>query len=344
MNKFIRSSSKSFLRTRTFTSSRFMKSNSFSRVFHLFNSLAARLVAFSFLNVFSLFSFSSSFERFFFFSSLSSSFYSSCSFTSRSFTARSFIDRFIFSFSFSSFSSSNSSISSRSFIFRSFTSKSFSDVEISIFRLINRDSFITKKTERVLTLMKHMKFSFEDFVIKTIENSSRRKQLLMNKKKWTCSFVKNNTKSREYFKHCRSKYQKELRIVNKLNCFETWNVKNIKKKSSFSTTMKFIKEIISQLLWFFRFIIISLRDENESNNTHTNDSIHEQRKATRWIIIFFILCYIHKFIKCNLWIVNWDLELHANETKRRVIQTLNHVELFVKYQRVLKQFKSLRTN
>jgi hypothetical protein len=183
----------------------------------------------------------------------------------------------------------------------------------------------------VLTLMKHMKLSFEDFVIKTIENSSRRKQLLMNKKKWTCSFVKNNTKSREYLEHCRSKYQKELRIVNKLNCFETWDVKNIKKKSSLSTTMKFIKEIISQLLWFLRFITISLRDENESNNTHANDSIHEQRKATRWIIIFFILCYIHKFIKCNLWIVNWDFQLHANETKRRVIQTLNHVELFVKY-------------
>jgi hypothetical protein len=59
---------------------------------------------------------------------------------------------------------------------------------------------------------------------------------------------------------------------------------------------------------------------------------------------FFILCYIHKFIKCNLWIVNWDLQLHANEIKRRVIETLNHVELFVKYRRVLKQFKSLRTN
>jgi hypothetical protein len=158
----------------------------------------------------------------------------------------------------------------------------------------------------MLTLMKHMKLSFEDFVIKTIENSSRRRQLLMNKKKWTCSFVKNNTKSREYFEHCRSKYQKELRIVNKLNCFETWNVKNIKKKSNFSTTMKFIKKITSQLLRFFRFIIISLRDENESNNTHANDSIHEQWKTTRWIIIFFILCYIHKLIKCNFWIVNWD--------------------------------------
>jgi hypothetical protein len=36
--------------------------------------------------------------------------------------------------------------------------------------------------------------------------------------------------------------------------------------------------------------------------------------------------------------------LHANETKRRVIETLNHVKLFVKYQRVLKQFKFLRTN
>jgi hypothetical protein len=152
----------------------------------------------------------------------------------------------------------------------------------------------------MLALMKHMKLSFENFVIKTIENSSRRRQLLMNKKKWTCSFVKNNTKSREYFEHCRSKYQKELRVVNKLNCFETWNVKNIKKKSSLSTTMKFIKKITSQLLRFFCFIIISLRDENESNNTHANDSIHEQRKATRWIIIFFILCYIHKFIKCNL--------------------------------------------
>jgi hypothetical protein len=98
------------------------------------------------------------------------------------------------------------------------------------------------------------------------------------------------------------------------------------------------------LLRFFRFIIISLRDENESNNKHANDSFHEQRKATRWIIIFFILCYIHKLIKCNLWIINWDFQLHANETKRRIIQTLNHVELFVRYQRVLKQFKSLRTS
>ncbi len=156
--------------------------------------------------------------------------------------------------------------------------------------------------------------------------------------------MNDNTKSRKYFEHCCSKYQKKLRVVNKLNCFETWNVKNIKKKSNLSTTMKFIKEIILQLLRFFRFIIISLRDENESNNKHANDSIHEQRKTTRWIIIFFILCYIHKFIKCNLWIVNWNLQLHANEIKRRVIETLNHVELFVKYRRVLKQFKFLRTS
>jgi hypothetical protein len=39
--------------------------------------------------------------------------------------------------------------------------------------------------------------------------------------------------------------------------------------------MKFIKKVISQLLRFFRFIIISLRDENKSNNTHANDLIHE---------------------------------------------------------------------
>jgi hypothetical protein len=73
----------------------------------------------------------------------------------------------------------------------------------------------------VLKLMRRMKLSFEDFVIKTIENSSRRRQLLMNKKKWIRSFVKDNTKSRKYLEHCRSKYQKELRVVNKLNCFET---------------------------------------------------------------------------------------------------------------------------
>jgi hypothetical protein len=85
----------------------------------------------------------------------------------------------------------------------------------------------------VLKLMKRMKFSFKNFVIKAIENSSRRRQLLMNKKKWIRSFVKNNTKSREYFEQCRSKYQKELRVVNKLNYFETWNVKNIKKNRVF---------------------------------------------------------------------------------------------------------------
>jgi hypothetical protein len=81
----------------------------------------------------------------------------------------------------------------------------------------------------MLKLMRRMKLSFEDFVIKTIENSSRRKQLLMNKKKWTCLFVNDNTKSRKYLEHYRSKNQKKLRVVNKLNCFETWNVKNKKK-------------------------------------------------------------------------------------------------------------------
>jgi hypothetical protein len=116
---------------------------------------------------------------------------------------------------------------------RSFTSKSFNDVEISIFRRINRDSFIIEKIESVLKLMRRMKLSFEDFVIKTIENSSRRRQLWMNKKKWIRSFVKNNTKSWKYFEYCRSKYQKELQVVNKLNCFKTWNVKNIKKNRVF---------------------------------------------------------------------------------------------------------------
>jgi hypothetical protein len=72
----------------------------------------------------------------------------------------------------------------------------------------------------MLTLMKHMKLSFKDFVIKTIENSSRKKQLLMKKKKEIYLFVKNNTKSRKYFEHYRSKYQKKLRIINKLNYFE----------------------------------------------------------------------------------------------------------------------------
>ncbi len=36
--------------------------------------------------------------------------------------------------------------------------------------------------------------------------------------------------------------------------------------------------------------------------------------------------------------------MHENEIKRRVIETLNHVELFVRYRRVLKQFKFLRTS
>jgi hypothetical protein len=76
MNKFIRSSSRSFLRTRTLTSFRFMNSNFFSRVFHLFNSLAARLIASSSLDVFFHFSSSSSFERF-----VSSSSWSSLSYS-----------------------------------------------------------------------------------------------------------------------------------------------------------------------------------------------------------------------------------------------------------------------
>jgi hypothetical protein len=53
-----------------------MRSNSFSRVFHLSNSLAARLVASSSFDALFLFSSSSSSERFVSFSSLSSSSYS----------------------------------------------------------------------------------------------------------------------------------------------------------------------------------------------------------------------------------------------------------------------------
>ncbi len=98
------------------------------------------------------------------------------------------------------------------------------------------------------------------------------------------------------------------------------------------------------MLRFFRFIITSLREENESSNWHANDSFYEQQKTTRWIIVFFILCFIHKLIKCNFWIVNWDLQLHAHKTKRRVIQTLNHVELSMNYKRVLKLFNFLHAS
>lgn len=78
--------------------------------------------------------------------------------------------------------------------------------------------------------------------------------------------------------------------------------------------------------------------------TRPADPCSNRDKATnhgRWITIIAILFYTYMPRTCTQWPTIWGLQLHANGTKRRVIQSLYHTGLTVGYSAVLTAFANL---
>jgi hypothetical protein len=98
-----------------------------------------------------------------------------------------------------------------------------------------------------------------------------------------------------------------------------------------STTMiKEIKARVFHLLSFLRFII-----------SIVNQRFERHDMKNRWIFIVSIFCFTYKSRTCVRWSIMWNIQLHVNEIKRRVIENLFHIDLTIEYKNILNFFRKL---
>jgi hypothetical protein len=126
-------------------------------------------------------------------------------------------------------------------------------------------------------------------------------------------------------------YKKKLRSILKSRFFIKWKIENINSSETNSTTViKEIEDRVSHLLLLLRFIIAAI-----------NQRFERRDMKSRWIIVIFIFCFIYKSRTCVRWLIMWDIQLHANEIKRRVIECLFHIDLTIRYKSILSSFREL---
>jgi hypothetical protein len=98
-------------------------------------------------------------------------------------------------------------------------------------------------------------------------------------------------------------------------------------------TRRFIKKIenrVLHLLALLRFITAAI-----------DQRFDRRDMKNKWIIVIFILCFIYKSRTCVRWSIMWNIQLHVNEIKRRVIECLFHIDLTIEYKSILNFFREL---
>ncbi len=129
----------------------------------------------------------------------------------------------------------------------------------------------------------------------------------------------------------REEYRKKLRRVFENKYFKNWKIENINSVETNSTIIiKKIENRASHLLALLRFIIAAI-----------DQRFDRRDMKNKWITVIFILCFIYKSRTWVRWSIMWDIQLHVNEIKRRVIECLYHIDLTIKYKNILNFFQEL---
>jgi hypothetical protein len=157
------------------------------------------------------------------------------------------------------------------------------------------------------------------------------KQSLIRRFELLRSFVLNLNDVLNLVNWKRKEYRRKLCSLIKNKYFKNWKIDDTNLLKTNSTMIiKKIKNRISRLLIFFRYIIATM-----------NQKFDREDMKIKWIIIIFIFCFIFKSRTCVRWSTMWNIQLHVNEIKRRVIQCLFQSDLTIEYKEVLNSFREL---
>lgn len=133
-------------------------------------------------------------------------------------------------------------------------------------------------------------------------------------------------------------YRQELLALAESKYFGQWTVAEIKNQAMNQTAatdvMQQLQRHAPHLLRLFSFITQPV--------LHTKSCLRTPEKSsTRWVSIFAILCYTLAPRKSNMWAVMWGIQLHAQGTKKHIIQSMNHAGFVISYNQILKVMKSI---
>jgi hypothetical protein len=126
-------------------------------------------------------------------------------------------------------------------------------------------------------------------------------------------------------------YRRKLCSLIENKYFKNWKIDDTNLLETNSTMIiKKIKNRVSRLLTLLRYIIATI-----------NQRFDREDMKIKWIIIIFIFCFIFKSRTCVRWSTMWDIQLHVNEIKRRIIQCLFQSDLKIEYKEILNSFREL---
>ncbi len=190
---------------------------------------------------------------------------------------------------------------------------------------------VIDKTQDVLNYMRKLRLSIFDFLQEIVKIKFMHKHQITKNSQLLRSFVFNFNDVLNLVNWKRKEYRKKLSSLFENKYFKNWKIENM---NSFETnSMMMIKEIktrVFRLLSFLRFII-----------SIVNQRFERHDMKNRWIFIVSIFCFTYKSRTCVRWSIMWSIQLHANEIKRRVIESLFHIDLTIEYKNILNFFRKL---
>lgn len=197
---------------------------------------------------------------------------------------------------------------------------------------VGRESSVQNQTKKILRQLRHLRLSFGTFVEEAIKTSrykfqSTRKFELIRSLYSQTQFVEMTEEANH------AEYRVELRSMTKSKHFQCWkagDVDHLEIKAD--NVIKEMKTRAPRLMSLFR--VIAKPEDRRSNREESTD-------FSRWISIMAILLYTYMSRTCTRWPTMWRLQLHANGTKRRVMECLYHTRIIVGYKAVLNIFQQL---
>ncbi len=162
--------------------------------------------------------------------------------------------------------------------------------------------------------MRTIRISLFDLVQEVVETNSVQKNQLIRKSELIRFLLFSFNDILNFVNWDQKEYRKKLRFIFENKYFKNWKSEKINSfETNLTTIIKEIKVKTFHLLSLFRFM-----------TTAVDQRVDRRNMKNRWIFVIFILCFIYKSRTCVRWSIMWDIQLHVNDTKRRVIENLSH--------------------
>ena len=199
-------------------------------------------------------------------------------------------------------------------------------------RVVGRNSSVAEKTQAIMRQLRKLQLSFGTLVEEAIKAPPYKSQL-SRRPELTRSLHTPAQALDMFEKTAHAMYRAELRSMSGYDHFQTWKAEDVDHlQTKASDVVEEMNTRAPRLMSLFRVIA------RPADNRSRRDEVTDQ---SRWIAMMAILLYTYMPRTCTRWPTMWGLQLHANGTKRRVIESLYRTGITVGYGAVMTALANL---